>query len=512
MSTENVINNQRIAKNTFLLYLRTIFVLAVSLYTSRLVLKVLGVDDYGIYQVVGGMVTMFGILSNALSAAISRFITFELGSGKAERLKRLFSTSVVVQYVLAGIVFIIAEVVAIWFMETEMQLPKGREFAAKCVLHCSLFTFCVNLISIPYNACIIAHEHMKAFAYMSVVDVVLKLIACLGVMCIPIDKLISYSIFLAVISISIRILYWLYCKKHFEETRGSVAFDWCIFKEMLGFSGWSFLTNANGILNTQGVNMLINVFFGVTVNASRGISSQVESAVLQFVNNFTMAVNPQIIKSYAAGDIQGLYTLICRGAKFAYFAMFIMVLPLVCETPYMLSVWLTIVPPHTVIFVQLSLILGIFDCIGFSSYTACMATGRIRLYSITLAIIGALEFPLTWIFFTYGAPVVSTYYLYIFVKILVLIARVILLRDMVGLPPQMYIIEVLIPILLTTLIAIIPSLLIISFFPSSFVRLCISVIVAIISVGLSALYIGMTQREREEILEKVNSVVNRLKK
>ena len=474
MSTENVINNQRIAKNTFLLYLRTIFVLAVSLYTSRLVLKVLGVDDYGIYQVVGGMVTMFGILSNALSAAISRFITFELGSGKAERLKRLFSTSVVVQYVLAGIVFIIAEVVAIWFMETEMQLPKGREFAAKCVLHCSLFTFCVNLISIPYNACIIAHEHMKAFAYMSVVDVVLKLIACLGVMCIPIDKLISYS--------------------------------------MLGFSGWSFLTNANGILNTQGVNMLINVFFGVTVNASRGISSQVESAVLQFVNNFTMAVNPQIIKSYAAGDIQGLYTLICRGAKFAYFAMFIMVLPLVCETPYMLSVWLTIVPPHTVIFVQLSLILGIFDCIGFSSYTACMATGRIRLYSITLAIIGALEFPLTWIFFTYGAPVVSTYYLYIFVKILVLIARVILLRDMVGLPPQMYIIEVLIPILLTTLIAIIPSLLIISFFPSSFVRLCISVIVAIISVGLSALYIGMTRRERGVILEKVNSVVNRLRK
>ena len=445
MSTENVINNQRIAKNTFLLYLRTIFVLAVSLYTSRLVLKVLGVDDYGIYQVVGGMVTMFGILSNALSAAISRFITFELGSGKAERLKRLFSTSVVVQYVLAGIVFIIAEVVAIWFMETEMQLPKGREFAAKCVLHCSLFTFCVNLISIPYNACIIAHEHMKAFAYMSVVDVVLKLIACLGVMCIPIDKLISYSIFLAVISISIRILYWLYCKKHFEETRGSVAFDWCIFKEMLGFSGWSFLTNANGILNTQGVNMLINVFFGVTVNASRGISSQVESAVLQFVNNFTMAVNPQIIKSYAAGDIQGLYTLICRGAKFAYFAMFIMVLPLVCETPYMLSVWLTIVPPHTVIFVQLSL--------------------------------------------TYGAPVVSTYYLYIFVKILVLIARVILLRDMVGLPPQMYIIEVLIPILLTTLIAIIPSLLIISFFPSSFVRLCISVIVAIISVGLSIVWL-----------------------
>ena len=333
MSTENVINNQRIAKNTFLLYLRTIFVLAVSLYTSRLVLKVLGVDDYGIYQVVGGMVTMFGILSNALSAAISRFITFELGSGNVERLKRLFSTSVVVQYVLAGIVFIIAEVVAIWFMETEMQLPKGREFAAKCVLHCSLFTFCVNLISIPYNACIIAHEHMKAFAYMSVVDVVLKLIACLGVMYTPIDKLISYSIFLAVISISIRILYRFYCKKHFEETRGSIAFDWSMFKEMLGFSGWSFLTNANGILNTQGVNMLINVFFGVTVNASRGISSQVESAVLQFVNNFTMAVNPQIIKSYATGDMQGLYTLVCRGAKFAYFAMFIMVLPLVCETP-----------------------------------------------------------------------------------------------------------------------------------------------------------------------------------
>lgn len=512
MPPNNTIDNQRIAKNTFLLYLRTLFVLAISLYTSRVVLKVLGVEDYGVYQVVGGMVAMFGILSNSLSAAISRFITFELGSGNVERLKRIFSTSIMVQFVLAIIVFMVAEIVAFWFIEAKMQIPVGREFAAKCVLHCSILTFCISLISIPYNACIIAHEHMKAFAYVGVFDAILKLMACFGVMFTLKDKLILYAIFLTFISLSIRFIYGYYCHKHFAETRGKLLFDKHIFNEMLRFSGWSFLTNANGILNTQGINMLINVFFGVTVNAARGIATQVEGAVLHFVNNFTMAVNPQITKSYAAGDMQGLYTLVCRGSKFSYFAMFIMVLPLVCETPYVLSTWLTIVPPHTVIFVQLSLVLGIFDCIGFSSYTACMATGKIRIYSIILAIIGVLEFPLTWIFFIYGAPVVSTYYLYIFVKVLVLIARVVLLRDMVGLPPQMYIKKVLIPILFTTLTAIIPSLLIISFLPSSFARLSISVVVAIISVGLSALYIGMTRRERVVILEKVDSVINRLRK
>ena len=504
-------NNKRIAKNTAMLYIRTLFVMLIAIYTSRVILDALGVEDYGIYQVIGGLVAMFAVMSNALSAAISRFITFELGRGDIEKLKRIFSTSLIIQIGISVIVLLVAEIIAVWFIETQMQIPPGRMDAAKWVLQCTLITFCINLISIPYNACIIAHEHMKAFAYISIIDALLKLGVCFCIYISPIDKLVFYAVLLMLSAILVRLIYSIYCHRYFVESRSGFVFDRAIFKDMLSFSGWSFFTNTNGILNTQGVNMLINVYFGVTLNAARGIATQVEGAVLQFVNSFTMAINPQIVKSYAAGEKESLYMLVCRGAKFSYFAMLLMALPIICEARKILEIWLTVVPDYTVIFVQLSLILGIFDCIGSSGYTACAATGKIRLYALVLTPIGLLEFPLTWVFFFYGASVVSTYYLYIFVKSLVVVARMYLLRDMIGLKPRLFVANVFRPIILTTFVAIIPSILIIYFMPPSLVRLFLSILIGALSVMMSSLFMGMDNDERNVVFTRVGRLFEKMK-
>lgn len=504
------IDNQRIAKNTVLLYVRTMFVMIVSLYTSRVILQALGVEDFGIYQVIGGMVAMFSVISAALSTAISRFITFEIGKGNSDRLKQVFATSIIIQIVISAIVFVLAEVVGIWFMQEQMQIPEGRMSAAYWVLHCSLITFVINLLSVPYNACLIAHEHMKAFAYVSVIEVLLKLGICFLIIISPIDRLVSYAILMAIIALLIRIIYTVYCHRHFEETKVNLKVNKDIFKEMFGFAGWSFFSNTMSIFNTQGVNMLINVFFGVTLNAARGIANQVEGAVVQFVNNFTVAVNPQITKSYAVGDLDGMYRLVCRGAKFSYFLMLVMTLPLICEADIILNLWLTQVPPHAVRLVQLSLVLGVFDCIGSSGYTACMATGKIKKYALIINSIGILEFPLSWIAFRMGGAIEASYYLYIVVKATVVIVRMFLLREMIGLPVKMYVREVFFPIIMTTFCSIIPSILIVFFMQEGLVRLLVSLAIGAVMASLASLYVGMTGNERSVIIAKAKDFTGKI--
>lgn len=503
-------NNKRIAKNTLMLYIRTLFVMVISLYTSRVVLQVLGVEDYGVYQVVGGLVAMFSVISSSLSSAISRFITFEIGRGDMERLKRIFSTSIIIQLCLCVIVTLAVEIGGLWFMHTEMQIPAGRLDAAEWVLHCSVLTFCINLLSIPYNACIIAHEHMKAFAYVSVVEAMLKLGILFLIIHSPIDRLVAYAILLTLAAALIRLAYTVYCHKHFEETKTKLIFDKSIFKEMSGFSGWSFFNNTSFIFNNQGVSMLMNVFFGVTVNAARGIAIQVESAVLQFVNNFTTALNPQITKSYANGDLDNMYKLVCRGAKFSFFSMLILSLPIILEANQILSLWLTKVPEHTVIFVQLSMIMGMCDCIGATGYTACMATGKLKRYSLTLTPLIVLEFPLSWLLFYYGASVESSYYLYILIKLLVLFVRMYLMQSMIGLNCLMYIKGVFLPITLTTLFSIILPMLIITFMDENILRFFILLVVSTISVIVSVLFLGMTRIERNIIIQKSSNLFSKI--
>lgn len=497
------INNKRIAKNTILLYARTLVVTLISLYTSRVILKVLGVEDYGIYQVVGGMVAMFAILSNALSSAISRFITYEIGKGDKERLSLIFSSSRIIQLVLSVVVIIVAEIIGVWFLENKMQIPEGREIAAFWVLQCTLVTFCLHLISVPYNACIIAHEHMGAFAYISIIDAFLKLGICYLIAQSTFDRLIFYAVLLTTVALIIRSLYVIYCHRHFEESRSRMQFDKSIFKEMAGFAGWSFFSNSASLFNSQGVNMLINVFFGVTANAARGLANQVEHAVLHFVNNFTVAINPQITKSYANNEMDAMYLLVCRGAKFSYLAMLIFALPLLFETETVLNLWLTTVPPYTIVFVRLSLILGLLDCLGKSSFTACLATGKLRRYALIITSIAILEFPLSWLFFALGFSVVSAYYIYIFVKAGVLAARLYLLKYMLGFQPMVFIKQVYLRIIPITILSVLPMFIILNVCGMSFIRLILSVIIGVISVSFFTYIIGLTHSERKAITKKL---------
>lgn len=370
--TDTAQNNKRIAKNTLLLYVRMLFMMAVTLYTSRVVLNTLGVEDFGIYNVVGGVVAMFSVISGSLSAAISRFITYELGKGDKEKLIRIFSSSVTIQLVLGLIILILAEAIGIWFLNAKMTIPTDRMYAANWVFQLSILTFIINLISVPYNAAIIAHEKMSAFAYISILEVVAKLVIVYMLLWSPFDKLIFYAILMASVALIIRFVYGYYCKRHFEECTYHFIFDKELLKKMFGFAGWNFIGATSAVLRDQGGNIVINLFCGPAVNAARGIAYQVNNAISGFVSNFMMALNPQITKSYAAGDKEYMMTLIHQGARLSFYILLILSLPVIINAHYILTLWLKIVPEHTTQFVQLVLIFAMSESISNPLITAML--------------------------------------------------------------------------------------------------------------------------------------------
>lgn len=499
-------NNKRIAKNTLLLYVRTLFIMAITLYTSRVILNALGVEDYGIYNVVGGVVAMFSLISGSLSNAISRFITFELGRGNIKRLGIIFSTSVNIQLGLSLLILILGAVIGGWFLNTHINIPEGRMTAANWVLYCSLLMFCINLISIPYNACIIAHEHMAAFAYVSILEASLKLLICYLIVVSPVDKLISYAILLVIVALIIRFVYGIYCNRHFEECHYRLIYDRTLLRQMGSFAGWQFLANGCWLFNTQGVNILINMFFGVALNAARGIATQVDGAIQQFVNNFMTAVNPQITKNYAAGRIKEMFILVCRGAKFSYFLLMLFAIPVMLETEYVLTLWLKNVPDYTVVFLRLTIIGSMLNMLGGTGLTACFATGRIKTYSIWITSVGILVFPLTWIAFKCGLPVESTYIIFIIVYIGVTIVRLYIMKGLLHFPPILFVRKVVVPMLIVTPIAIILPYLVVNLLTPSFWRLCITIVASLISSSVTIFFIGLTGSERNVVAEKAKDI------
>ena len=507
--SDNTTSNKRIAKNTLLLYCRTILILLVSIYTSRVVLKVLGVDDYGIYNAVGGVVAMFTVLTGALSNSISRYITFEIGHGDKEKLNRIFSTSINIQILLSVVVVALVEIVGIWFLNTKMSIPETRMTAANWVLQCSLVVFVIGLLSVPYNACIIAHEHMSAFAYISVFDAFLKLLVVFLIKRSPVDKLISYAILLAVVSLTIRLLYQFYCRKHFAESKYHLINDKPLFKEMLSFAGWSFFTNATYIFNNQGINILINLYFGVAVNAARGLATQVEGAVVQFVNNFTTAINPQITKNYASGDKERMFELICKGAKFSFFLLLLFSLPFMFETEYVLRIWLTEVPEHTANFVRLAFVASMMTIIGKTGFTACMATGNIKKYVLVLSSVGLSTFFLTWIAFRIGFPVEACYVIFAIVYFVVEVIRLFLMKDLLGFPPFLFVKEVVKYIIIVTVLSCIVPLIVYLILPQSLTRFIIVSVLSILSTSLSIYVFGLSLSEKKAI---TNQLLNKFKK
>lgn len=497
--------NKQIAKNTIVLYIRTIVILIVSLFTSRVVLNTLGVEDFGIYNVVGGVVTMFSLLTSSLNTTISRFITTELGKGNMERLKNIFSTSVNVQILIAIAIGLILELVGIWFLNNKMQIPADRMFAANIVMHCSIATFIINLISIPYNSCIIAHERMTAFAYISILETVLKLCSVLLLYIQFFDNLIVYAILLMLTSIIIRIVNGVYCSRNFEECKYKVNLEKPLLKEMTSMASWNLVSSSATVINNQGINVIINLFFGVAVNAARGIAVQVEGAILQFANNFTTALNPQITKSYAAGDYKRMRNLVFKGSRFSFYLLFILSLPVMIEAPTILKLWLNIVPEHTVVFVRFALIISLITIITRSLYVVSMATGNIKRYQTVVGCLSLSTFVLTYICYKLGANVEATYIIAVIIEISIMIARVIIVNKLVYLGVMSFFKSVVLRIILVVAVSIITPLLVKEIMPASTIRLILEIAICLSSAALSILYIGMSKSERNYAVKMIRN-------
>lgn len=499
-------NNKRIAKNTLLLYFRMLLTMVVSLYTSRVVLGALGVEDYGIYNVVGGVVAMFSILSGSLSAAISRFITFELGTGNLEKLKRVFSSSVTIQMGLSAIILVLAETVGLWFLNNKMVIPESRMYAANWVFQLSLLTFVINLISIPYNAAIIAHERMSAFAYISIFEAVSKLVVAYCIVISPIDRLMLYAIMLTTIAIIIRLIYGSYCKRKFEECTYHFIYDHDLLKQMFEFAGWNFIGASSALLRDQGGNIVINLFCGPAVNAARGIAVQVNTAIHSFVANFMTALNPQITKSYAAGDQKYLMTLLFQGARLSFYILLLLSLPVIINTHYILHLWLGQVPEHTVLFVQLVLIFGMCESISNPLITAMLATGKIRNYQIVVGAFQILNLPISYICLELGCIPESVLVVAIFISQICLAARLYMLRGLIGLSSKQYLKKVYFNILIVTFFSLIIPCILRRYMNDTFFAFVLITLTSLVCTLIVIYYIGCNRDERAFVFSKFSKI------
>ncbi len=511
MSNQTSDNNKRIAKNTLLLYFRMLFMMVVSLYTSRVILNALGVEDFGIYNVVGGVVAMFTVISGSLSAAISRFITYELGKGDLSKLNKIFSASVTIQLLLSLIIVVLIESVGVWFLNAKMTIPAERMTAANWVLQFSIVTFVINLISVPYNAAIIAHERMSAFAYISILEAVCKLAIAFLIMVSPIDKLVFYAILMCVVSVIVRFTYGHYCKKHFTECIYHFHWDKDILKKMFGFAGWNFIGASSAVLRDQGVNIVINIFCGPAVNAARGISSQVNCAIMGFVNNFMTALNPQITKSYASGDHKYMMTLIFQGARLSFYILLLLSLPVILNAHYILKLWLSNVPEHTELFVQLILICAMGESLSNTMVTAMLATGNIRNYQIVVGGLQMLNLPVSYVCLRLGCMPESVLIVAFVISQCCLAARLYMLRGMIGLSSIQYIKNVYFNIIIVALLSLsVPAILSI-YMEESFLSFVVLSLVAVICTIAVEFYVGCNGKERAFVIEKMENVLQKLK-
>lgn len=503
-------NNKRIAKNTLMLYFRMFITMAVALYTSRVVLATLGATDYGLYNVVGGVVTMFTFLNGAMASATQRYLNVDIAKGNVEHLKIVFRTAQQIHIAIAIVVFILGETVGLWFLCTHMAIPEDRFIAAQWVYQFSVLACMVTIISLPYNACIIAHEKMSAFAYISIMDVTLKLAIVYLIMLTTFDKLIFYAFLILCVQILDRIIYNIYCKRHFEEVNFSFKFDKPLFSEMASFAGWSLWGNMAGVLFTQGVNILLNMFFGPAVNAARGIAVQVQHAVMGFTGNIQVAVNPQITKTYAVHDLDRMHKLMFGSAKFCFYLLFMIVFPLGLEAGYVLNIWLVEVPGHTVNFLRLILIIMLIETLTNPYVIANQATGKVKKYQTICGGLQILIVPVAYIVLKLGGNSESVFIVHGAIAFILMFTRVSLMSSLIDLPVGLYIRKVLAPVSAVVVASlIIPTVLFLATEESfiSFLTICLTCVAC---AGASIYFLGTTKSEKAVLIDKISSVYSKI--
>lgn len=496
-------HTRRIAKNTLMLYFRMFFMMILGLFTSRIVLQALGETDYGVYNVVGGVVAMFAVISGTLSSSVARFITFEMGKGTEAQLNKVYSTSIIIQALLSIVIIAIAEPVGLWFIENKMTIDPIRIPAAEWVLHFSIFSFVVNLMSIPQTASITAHEKMSAYAYIGILDGVLRFAVAMAVMRSHGDRLVLYAMLMAASVMIVRMVYSRYCSRHFEECHFKFVFDKPLLKEMFSFAGWNFIGETAGVLRDQGGNILINIFFGPAVNAARGLALQINNVVTGFVTNFMTAVNPQITKSYASGDHTYMFSLVRKASRMSYYLLFILALPVIFNAETVLNLWLKDVPEHSALFMQLFLIFALSESLSRPLITSVLASGKVRDYQLVVGGIQLLNLPIAYMLLKAGYVPEITVDVSIGLSMLCLVVRLWMLKRNIGFPMGEFLRRVVLNVLLVTIVAIVPCVLISIYLPMTFTGFIINVCACVLLALLSVLFVGCSKDERVQIAEAV---------
>lgn len=500
-------NNKRIARNTFFLYLRMIFIMGVSLFTSRVILRALGDVDFGLFNVVGGIIAIFSFVSDSMAGTSSRYITVALGGGDKAELRCVVSTTRLIQILLAVIIFILAETLGLWLLLNKLVIPAERMTAAFWVYQCSVATSMVLILSAPYNALIIAHEQMKAFAYISIFEAVSRLSIAYLIQWTTWDKLIVYAALLLFLQLIVRLCYSMYCRRNFPESRAPLRYEKHRLKEMFAYSGWTSLGHLAIVGYTQGLNILLNIFFGPVVNAARGVSVQAQSAVTRFVTNFQMALNPQITKSYAANNLDYMHKLVLYSSKYAFFLMLLLSFPIIINAEYILGLWLGNVPQYTVAFVRLTLVISTIESLKGSVLTSLHATGRIRKVQIIESCSLLMIVPISYLILKSGvAAPESVFGVYLCVELFTQMLRVRFILPLIGLSTSHYLKIVIVPLsLIATILVVLfffykPEPDLGSFVYSSLAGDCVIMLLVYI--------IGLSKSERLFLIQKVRQTLS----
>lgn len=506
MSSQTTDNNKRIAKNTLLLYFRMLLMMFVTLFTSREVLDKLGVTDYGIYNVVGGVVAMLGFLNSSMSNAVQRYLSFEIGKNNEAGVNRIFNVSLFAHAGIAVFVFIVMEIVGVWYLNTHMNIPAERMDAANWVLQCSIFTTLFTIVQVPYNAIIISKEQMGIYAYISILEVVLKLLVVYMLAIGNFDKLKLYSVLIMVVTIGIVMIYRFYCTRKYKEAKFKLIKDWNLLKQIVGFASWNMLGELAWVFTGQGVNIILNSFFGPVVNAARGLAEQVNGAVNRFVANFQTAVNPQLIKNYASDQLGEMKTLLFRSTRFSYYLLLALSLPIILKMDFILHLWLKEVPDYTVGFCQLVLVSSLVSTLSNLLAQVARAYGKIRNYQIIVSIFLFLNFPLSYIVLKFGCSPLSSMFVNIGVNTMLLFVRLRLTNRMIQMTYGSFIRNVLLPVIIVTAVALVIPLIIYFMLDNSIISFIIVCLVSFVSVGVSTYALGMNANERLYILAAISKI------
>lgn len=496
MSEQNS-DNKRIAKNTMYMYIRMFVTMLIGLYTSRAVLAALGFEDYGLYNVVGGIIALFTFVNSAMTNTTSRYITYYLGKKDVQRLQEVFSTAFYIHVLVAILIIILGETIGLWYVYIKLVVPDGRFLAAFWLYQFTIVTTAANVISVPFNSAIIANERMSAFAFIAIFDAVFKLLVAVSLEYIPYDKLIYYGFMILLIQLSINTVYWIYNYKYFEGSRIKKVFDKSLFKEIFGFTGWNLFGSFSSMFFSQGINLILNFFCGPTVNAARGISVQVEGLVRTFATNVQTAINPQIIKSYAQDQKDRFFSLIFASSRYCFYLLFLVALPIILEAEFLLTLWLGNFPEHTVNFIRITLISVTLEALITPMFMANLASGKVKLYQTVISIISMIFIPVTYLAMKLTLIPEIVFICLLAVRIVEIIARIFIVHRQVGLPRRQYVKKVLFNVMIVAICsAIIPVVVHLKMNESGWIRFFVVGIVSVFSVGLVSYFIGANSRER----------------